>query len=143
MVISICGNNKTLLIDRIKEIYSDRVIVCDYFTIKLNSIIDTEKYKYQLLDSLSLESARLEYSKIVDREVRKRMDRVIKENNNKIIIIINDAILNKDYYSTEYFLMSDLKILISDDIDDKYNYELFEYVYNNVFDINIKKLVKL
>lgn len=48
MVVSICGNNKKLLIDRIKEMYSDRVIVCDYFTIKLNSIIDTEKYKYQL-----------------------------------------------------------------------------------------------
>lgn len=69
------------------------------------------------------------------------MNRVIKENNNKIIIIINDAILNKDYYSTEYFLMSDLKILISDDIDDKYNYELFDYVINRGEDV--KGLVKI
>lgn len=147
MVISICGDNKykKILINRLCDIYKDKVIVCDYFYIKFYSIIDTEKYKYELLgSSKSLDDARLEYSKLVDKTVNERIDKFLEENKNKIIILTNDSLLNNDFYNTKYFINSDKKILIIvENIDDiNYDQRLFDIVLNDIKDIDVRKLVK-
>lgn len=147
MVISICGDNvyKKILINKLSDIYRDKVIVCDYFSIKFNSVIDTEKYKYELLEiSKSLDEARLKYSKLVDKTVNERIDKCLEENKNKIIILTNDSVLNNDFYDTKYFINSDIKILIIvENIDDKnYDQRLFDIVLNDIKDIDVRKLVK-
>ena len=145
MVISICGDNKykNILINKFKEKYKDDVVKCDYFSIKFNSIIDTEKYKYELLDSSSsLEMARLEYSNVVDNTVKERINNFLDENKNKIILLTNDNVLNKDFYKTSYFIDSDIKVLVGNENSEEYNIELFDYVFNNVIDFDIRKLVK-
>lgn len=147
MVISICGDNKykNILINKFKEKYKDDVIECDYFSIKFNSIIDTEKYKYELLDSFSsLEMARLEYINVVDNTVKERINNFLEVNKDKIIILISDEILNPCFYDTEYFMNSDIKILaVNENIDDiNYDKSLFDYVYNDISCIDVRKLVR-
>ena len=147
MVISICGDDKykNILINKFKDIYKDKLGIYNYSNIKFKSIIDTEKYKYELLESsISLESARLKYSKIVDNTVKNRLDKLLDDNKDKIIILTNDSVLSKDFYFNKYFLESDIKVLVScENIDDiNYNKELFDYVFSNVYDIDVKRLVK-
>ena len=147
MIISICGDNKykNILINKFKEKYKDAVVECDYFHIKFNSVINTEKYKYELLDSSSsLEKARLEYSNVVDNTVKERINNFLEVNKDKIIILISDEILNPCFYDTEYFMNSDIKILaVNENIDDiNYDKSLFDYVYNDISCIDVRKLVR-
>ena len=162
MVISICGDNKykKILINKLSDIYRDKVIVCDYFSIKFNSVIDTEKYKYELLEISKrdidinnikyekllkdLNDINIEYRKIDDKTVNERIDKFLEENKNKIIILINDSVLNNDFYETKYFINSDKKILIIEkNIDDiNYDQRLFDIVLNDIKDIDVRKLVK-
>ena len=162
MVISICGDNvyKKILINKLSDIYRDKVIVCDYFSIKFNSVIDTEKYKYQLYEISKrvidinnikyekllkdLNDINMEYRKIVDKTVNERIDKCLEENKNKIIILTNDSVLNNDFYETKYFINSDIKLLlIVENIDDiNYDQRLFDIVLNDIKDIDVRKLVK-
>lgn len=146
MIICICGENKykNILINKFNEMYKDNILVCDYFSIKFNSIIETEKYKYELLESsVSLEIARLEYKNIVDKTVKNKMKVFFKNYKNKIILLINDNVLNKDFYETEFFKNSDIKILITDNIlDNEYNKSLFDIV-SKIDNIDVKRLVKV
>ena len=141
MVISICGDYlyKNILINQLKDVYKDKIVICYYFYIKFKSIIDTEKYKYKLLEKYSLDRARLEYSKIIDNTVNERIDKFLEDNKDKIIIY---NVLNKDFYETKYFKDSDIKVLCDDNLN-KYNKELFDVFIDDIKDIEVRKLVKV
>ena len=147
MTICLCGNIelKEKFIKSIKEIYDDKILICDLFYIKFNVIIDTEKIKYKLLDECnSLENARLEYQNIVDNITNKKIDKIINENKEKIILLIDKNILTNWFIHSSYFIKSDIKILFEDLIDDvNYNKDVFDYVVKDFKDINIRKLVKV
>jgi len=147
MIISLCGNSelKDKFIKSIKEIHNDKVLICDVFHIKFNVIIDTEKIKYKLLDECkSLKNARLEYQNIVDNITNKKIDKIIKENQEKIILLIDKDILTNWFIYSFYFINSDIKILFEDNIDDvNYVKKDFDYVIKDFNDINIRKLVKI
>ena len=51
MLISICGDkkNKGLLIEKLKNTYSDKVLLCNYFVLRFNTVIDNEKKYYEIL----------------------------------------------------------------------------------------------
>ena len=147
MTISLCGNEelKDIFIKSIKEIYSDKILICDVFHVKFNVIIDTEKMKYKLLDECkSLVNARLEYQNIVDNITNEKIDKIVNENKDKIILFIDKYILSNWFIDSSYFKNSNIKILFEDFIDDvNYNKEDFDYVVKNFYDIDIRKLVKV
>lgn len=146
MTISLCGNEelKDIFIKSIKEIYSDKILICDVFYVKFNVIIDTEKMKYKLLDECkSLVNARLEYQNIVDNITNEKIDKIVNENKDKIILLIDQEVLSNWFIDSSYFKNSNIKILFEDFIDDvNYNKEDFDYVVKNFHDIDIRKLVK-
>lgn len=147
MIISICGDEKykNILINEFKERYQNNVVICDYFQIKFNSIIETESIKYKLMDSSSsLDIARMEYGKVVNDYTNRSIDKFMDDNKNKIIILTNDNVLTKDFYSTSYFNNSDIKVLVKGVNIDDINCDdcLFDVVIKSEKDLDIRKLVK-
>lgn len=170
MVISIYGDNnyKAIIENKFREIYKDKVVICDFSSIKFNAIIDTEKFKYALynnskkfvdidiskgLNSINYEkllgglnTIDLEYKKIVNKIVMNRINKFLKDNKDKIIVLISDNIFNPDFCETSYFKDSDIKILAVNENTRLFNIknkELFDFVFSDVKDIDVKKMVKI
>lgn len=147
MTISLCGNTNNLnnFINKMKKIYEDKVIVCDMFNIKFNIVIETESIKYKLLDNCkSLDCARKEYQKVIDERTNDKITKLLNENRDRIVLLIDNNILTNRFTNNCYFLNSDIKILFEGIIDDvNYNKNDFDYVVKDFNDINIRKLVKV
>jgi len=147
MKISLCGNITYInnFIKKMKELYGDKIVICNIFNIKFKIVVDTESIKYKLLDSSeSFEKANKEYQNIVDSKTKEKINKLINDNRDKIIIIIDNNILTNCFTNTCYFKNSDIKILFEDIIDDiNYDKSDFDYIFDHVDNINIKKLVKL
>lgn len=77
------------------------------------------------------------------------MNNFIKENKDKIIILVSNGILSVDIDDTVFFNQSDLKILLNSQnecgsiLEKTYDTTQFDYVINDVEKININKLLKL
>jgi len=153
MIISLCGNSneKNILIKELKREYKDKVIICNYFNIFFQSVIENERIKYNLIDEfMDLNVARIKFSEFIEKEVNKKINILIANNQNRIIVLVTDNVLTPDIDKMYYFDKSDLKVLVvSDEYDyeclynEGYDKERFDYLIDFKEEIDIRKLVKL
>lgn len=157
MIISLCGDEKDKkgVIKELKEVYKDKLVICDYFKLYFNTVVENEKVKYKLDSECdTLDNAYRAYSKYVDRIVFNKINELLNKNKDKIILLISNNVLSKDVNKISFFNKSDLKILIT--TEEKFNkpYSIFNHkkLYDkNKFDviidsnekIDVKKLVKV
>jgi len=143
MIISICGceKNKNEFMNMLQEICGNKIVICDLFNIKFNTIIETENMKYKLLDNCDcLDNARKEYQKIVDEKTNSKIFELINNNKDKIVLLLYNEVFSKDFLASDLFYNSDIKILFKDDMEYiNYDEKNFDYLINK---INIRKLVK-
>lgn len=144
MIISLCGSDKIKVINELKEVYGDKLIVFNYYHTTFRTIVDTESVRYKLeSECKSFKDARKLYSEYVNDIVTNKTNEFIENNKDKIIVLISDNVLSKDLDKTEFFDKSDLKILVNSDSRYKYNKNKFDLVIDKNQNIDIKKLVKL
>ncbi len=145
MVICLCGDDKSKIINELKRVYKDKLIVFNYYHTTFKTIIDTESVKYKLQDECeNLNEARNIYRNYVNDIVTNKTNEFIENNKDKIIVLISDNILSHDLDKTVFFDKSDLKILIHcNDSEYKYDENKFDLIINKNENIDIKKLVKL
>ena len=144
MIICLCGNEKSKVLNELKQVYKDKLMVFNYYHTTFRTIVDTESVRYKLeSDCKSLEDARKLYSEYVNDIVTNKTNEFIENNKDKIIVLISDNVLSKDLDKTEFFNKSDLKILVNSDSIYKYDESKFDLVINKNENIDIKKLVKL
>lgn len=144
MIICLCGNEKLKVLNELKQVYKDKLIVFNYYHATFRSIVETESVRYKLEnDCKSFKDARKLYSEYVNNIVTNKTNEFIENNKDKIIVLISDNILSKDLDKTEFFNKSDLKILVNSDSRYEYDKNKFDLVIDKNQNINIKKLVKL
>ena len=144
MIICLCGNEKLKVLNELKQVYKDKLIVFNYYYAAFRTIVETESVRYKLEnDCKSFKDARKLYSEYVNNIVTNKTNEFIENNKDKIIVLISDNILSKDLDKTEFFDKSDLKILVNSDSRYEYDKNKFDLVIDKNQNINIKKLVKL
>ena len=144
MIICLCGNEKSKVLNELKQVYKDKLMVFNYYHTTFRTIVDTESVRYKLeSDCKSLEDARKLYSEYVNNIVTNKTNEFIENNKDKIIVLISDNVLSKDLDKTEFFDKSDLKILVNSDSRYEYDKSKFDLVIDKNQNIDIKKLVKL
>lgn len=144
MIICLCGSDKLKVINELKQVYKDKLIVFNYYHTTFRTIVDTESVRYKLeTECKSFKDARKLYIEYVNNIVTNKTNEFIENNKDKIIVLISDNILLKDLDKTEFFDKSDLKILVNNESRYKYDDSKFDLVINNNENIDIKKLVKL
>ena len=144
MIICLCGNEKLKVLNELKQVYKDKLIVFNYYHATFRSIVETESVRYKLEnDCKSFKDARKLYSEYVNNIVTNKTNEFIENNKDKIIVLISDNVLSKDLDKTEFFDKSDLKILVNSDSRYEYDKNKFDLVIDKNQNINIKKLVKL
>lgn len=157
MIISLCGDefDKKNIINKLKNTYEDNLVICDFYKITFETLIETENIKYELNNKYkSPKSSYRMYLKYVDKIISNKIDEFLETNKNKIILIISNNILSKDIDKTPYFKKSNLKILITSEKKYKDSYSIFnhknlydkkkfDYVLDSNEEVNVKKLVKL
>lgn len=156
MIISLCGDkkDKEIIINDLKEIYGDKILVCNYFKLYFNTYIKEEKKKYDLAQKYNSKVANQMFKKHINKIVTIKMKRILNSKN-KIIILISDNVLTRDINKTHYFNISDLKILITSEENfnlnssspfshkNLYNKNDFDIILDKNDKIDVKKLVKL
>ena len=144
MIVCLCGNEKLKVLNELKQVYKDKLIVFNYYHATFRSIVETESVRYKLEnDCKSFKDARKLYGEYVNNIVTNKTNEFIENNKDKIIVLISDNILSKDLDKTEFFDKSDLKILVNSDSRYEYDKNKFDLVIDKNQNINIKKLVKL
>jgi len=157
MVISLCGDEKgkNVLINELIRVYGDKIVICNYFNVIFNTVIDNEAIKYRMIDDCdNLDNAREMFSNYIKEMVSTKIYQFLKVNKDKIIILISNNILTYDIDKTSFFKNTDLKLLITSDdkFDNKdyllnckelYDINSFDYVIKNGESIDIKRLVRL
>ena len=144
MIICLCGNEKLKVLNELKQVYKDKLIVFNYYHTAFRTIVETESVRYKLEnDCKSFKDARKLYGEYVNNIVTNKTNEFIENNKDKIIVLISDNILSKDLDKTEFFDKSDLKILVNSDSRYEYDKNKFDLVIDKNQNINIKKLVKL
>lgn len=144
MIICLCGNEKSKVLNELKQVYKDKIIVFNYYHTSFRTIVETESIKYKLQEECkSFKDARKLYIEYVNNIVTNKTNEFIENNKDKIIVLISDNVLSKDLDKTEFFDKSDLKILTSSHSGYKYDESKFDLVINKNENIDIKKLVKL
>ena len=98
---------------------------------------------------MDLNVARIKFSEFIEKEVNKKINIFIANNQNRIIVLVTDNVLTPDIDKMYYFDKSDLKVLVmsNDDYEcfynDGYDKERFDYLIDVKKQIDIRKLVKL
>ena len=66
MIISLCGNkeDKEIVINNLKEIYKDKILVCNYLYLYFNTCIEYEKKKYDLQKRYDIDTANKMYKEV-------------------------------------------------------------------------------
>jgi len=144
MIICLCGNEKSKVLNELKQVYKDKLIIFNYYHTAFRTIVETESVKYKLQSECkSLKDARKLYNEYVNDIVVNKTNEFIENNKDKIIVLISDNVLSKDLDKTNFFDKSDLKILVNSDSRYEYNKNKFDLVIDKNQNIDIKKLVKL
>lgn len=144
MIICLCGNEKLKVLNELKQVYKDKLIVFNYYHATFRTIVETESVRYKLENECkNFKDARKLYGEYVNNIVTSKTNEFIENNKDKIIVLISDNILSKDLDKTDFFDKSDLKILVNNESRYKYDENKFDLVLNNNKNIDIKKLVKL
>ena len=144
MIICLCGNEKSKVLNELKQVYKDKLIVFNYYYAAFRTIVEAESVRYKLEnDCKSFKDARKLYSEYVNNIVTNKTNEFIENNKDKIIVLISDNVLSKDLDKTEFFDKSDLKILVNSDSRYEYDKSKFDLVIDKNQNIDIKKLVKL
>ena len=153
MIISLCGNkkDKDAVINNLKEVYGEKILVCDYFYLCFSAHIQQEKKKYDLEKKYDFITANKMFqehiNKIVDDEIKSMLN--MKD---KIIILVSDNILSRVINKTPYFDISDLKVLITSEKLDAcfilnhanlYEKEDFDIILDTNNEIDVRKLVRI
>lgn len=149
MIISLCGNHhdKNIIINYFKEVYGNRLLICDYFKIGFEACIEYEKIKYDLMDECSnLDQARNEFRDYIDKIIISRINDILINNRDKIILLVSDNVFTVDVDKTQFFNKSDIKILMNPEDDSEFIRQVNPYDITK-FDYVIhcnrnKKLVK-
>ena len=145
MIICLCGNEKLKVLNELKQVYKDKLIVFNYYYAAFRTIVETESVRYKLEnDCKSFKDARNLYLEYVNEIVTNKTNEFIKNNKEKIIVLVSDNVLSKDLDKTEFFDKADLKVLTNSH-NPRYEYDKskFDLVIDKNENINIKKLVKL
>ena len=156
MIISLCGDleDKKLVIKELKDVYKDKLLICDYFQICFKNVIKNEKIKYELQNEYKdFNRANRIFDKYIKKIVVKEMNSLLDKNKDKIILLMSDNVISHDIDKTPFFKKSDLKILITSDKKCKYpnsirnhnnlyNKNKFDYVIDVKEKIDVKRLVK-
>lgn len=152
MIISLCGEftDKMSIIDKLKDIYKEKLLVYDFHRCIFKTQIQTEKQKYELDNKYNdIAKSKKIYQKLVEEITYDKTNKFLKNNKDSIIVLISNNILYKDINATPFFAKSDLKILVTSKeknnslFNQKYNKKDFDYVINSIEKTNIRKLVKL
>ena len=66
MIICLCGNEKSKVLNELKQVYKDKLIVFNYYHTAFRTIVETESVRYKLeAECKSLEDAKKLYSEYV------------------------------------------------------------------------------
>ena len=99
----------------LKDLYGEKIAVCDYFHISFNATIETEKYRHELFDKYDYsKESTASYHNYVDEIVNERVNNFLLNNKEKIIVLI-DSFLGEDINKTVFFNKSYFKVLIVPD----------------------------
>lgn len=156
MIISLCGDleDKKLVIKELKDVYKDKLLICDYFQICFKNVIKNEKIKYKLQNEYNdFNRANRIFNNYIKRLVVKEMNNLLDKNKDKIILLMSNNVISYDVDKTPFFKKSDLKILITSEEKYKYpnsirnhnnlyNKNKFDYVIDVKEKIDVKRLVK-
>ena len=144
MIICLCGSDKSKVINELKQVYKDKLIVLNYYHTTFRTIVETESIRYKLeTECKSFKDARKLYDKYVKNIVTNKTNEFIENNKDKIIVLISDNILSKDLDKTDFFNKSDLKILVNSDSKYEYDENKFDLIIDKNENVDIKRLVKL
>lgn len=74
MLISLCGKEEDTknFIKFLKDLYGEKIVVCDYFRFSFNTIIDTEEFRYKLFDKCN-------YSEKIEKIYNNYVDEIVNE----------------------------------------------------------------
>lgn len=147
MLISICGCSfkKNEVINELKNVYKDKLIVFDYYVLTFRTLVETESVKYKFeIESKDYKEAHKLYIQYVDEIVINKANEFIENNKDKVIVLITDNILSEDLDKTPFFDKSDLKILANTNHTRvSYDKNKFDLVVESNEKLNTKNLVKL
>ena len=146
MLVCFCGNNndKNILLNKFKLEYKDKIVICNYFDIYFKTVIENEKIKYMLLNKFNdVNRSRNVFSEHINRLVKNKVDIFIKDNKDKLIVIITDNVLTEDIDKMCLFDSCDIKILVYGNAEFEcfYDKDKFDYIIDVNKKFNIKKLV--
>jgi len=156
MIISLCGDqeDKKIVIKELKEIYKDKLVVCDIFQVNFRNVIENEKIKYKLQNEYTdFDIANRIFNNYIKRLVNKEINNLLYKNKDKIVLLVSDNVISRDIDKTPFFKKSDLKILITSEEKYKYpnsirnhnnlyNKNKFDYIIDVKEKIDVKRLVK-
>lgn len=161
MLISICGKEKTNLINQLKEIYKDKLLILDLGNIKFRNTIENEPVYYKMLseekcdkmhsiDNISdeflekimdsIDKKHKKFNEYLNYTIYNKIKLLLISNQDKIIIFKRDEPLIPDVDKTEFFKDSDLKILVENNDEKVIKKSVFDknHIYNkDEFDIVI------
>ena len=148
MVISLCGNEKYKkeFTSVIKDLFYNRVLLVDFYKIKFNVVLESEKIRYKMFDKCDslegLEIVRKEIYKIIEDTTNDKINNIINSNKDKIILLIDINDISLGFVDYDFFKNSDIKILFENNNDLYYDKSKFDYVINNTYKFDTKKLLK-
>lgn len=147
MIISLCGDedDKQMIIQELQKVYGDKLLVINYFKEVFNERINNS----QLRNSLLLR----EFNKQISEIVQKKLDETIRNNQDKIILLISNNILEEDVNKLPWFKLSKIKILVTSDKKNcqndmlwghqvLYNKDDFNYIIDSQDKVSYIKLVR-
>ena len=158
MIISLCGNqkNKEYVINILKGIYGTKLVICDYYSFSLDTIIENDSKRFlsknrkisDIFDIFKIiEEERIEFNNYIKEIVNKKINTFLESNKDKIVLLVSNTYLCEDIDKTYFFQKSDLKILVLPVVDDlslinTYNEEYFDYILNECEKDKIKQIIK-
>lgn len=146
MIISLCGDefDKQIIVKELQKVYGNKLLMINYFKEIFNERINNS----QLRNLLSLS----DFNKEINKIVQEKIDKIIINNQDKVILLISNNILERDVNKLPWFRLSKIKILVTcnkkNNSDDSiwghqvlYNKDDFDFIIDNEDKRFYKKLV--